>query len=975
MDRKGLGLSKVALLLIILLAFLLRVYRLDHQSLRYDEGFSVYLARMSPGEITVRTASDIHPPLYYYLLHLWLGPFGDSEFVLRFFSLVFGLLTVPLIYVLGRRLLSTASGLLSALFLAISPLYLWYSQEARVYTLVTFLCLLSSYLLLRALEGKASFLWGGYILVNVLAVYSHFYAFFVLAFHLLFLLVWWAVNRKRDTLLAGLLSQGVVALAYLPWSGFVLRRYAADVSYWRGELVFTEVVRKTLILFSTGHTILESRAQPIAVVYGTLVLLGLVASVLHRNSLPAKGWSPLLTALFLTLYLFIPLLLLFLISYQRPKFHPRYLMVASPAFFLLIAGGIGALWGKGRVDKGWQGDLGVACAMNALCFILATSAYSDFNAYFDVRFSKDDFRSATRYIQTHIQDNEVVILTDGHLFPVFTYYYDQDNWYPIPDEPTLSTERVLNYSLADDLNRIVAGKEGVWLLLWQEEVVDPNSFLTMMLGEEGELLPFEGGFWGLELYHYALPADVRFSSQPRIEYPVSANFGDEIRLLGYSLARKGVNREVEVTLYWQGLKELTEDYKISLRLRDEEGHYWGQVDARPASYWYPTMRWPPGEKLFGQHTIETLPGTPPGEYRLELGVYTEEDPGGLDVLDEKGTPLGKSQIIGRAEVPISEVITPYDQVEGEIQRPLQVNFDSLELLGYNWEEKPVQAGDTIAFTLFWRALAPMEKEYGVILELFDAGGNYIPVSSLVGPLEMPEEVRPTILIRDSQGREEIIGWRRLGTETYPTSRWQPDEVIRGQYDYTIPAWPRQPQPGKARLRARVADEQGNFVGPTVVLMTMEVEETERIFEPPSPQYTLPEGSLGGLVSLVGYDLTADSVQPSDSFRLILYWQALAPTDKSYTVFTHLLDSENQMRAQKDSLPVGGARPTTGWVPGEFIIDEYELVVEADATPGECLLEVGMYDASTGQRLPALDAEGKVLDNRLVLPTKIQVVTP
>ncbi len=946
MDRERLDLGKVALLLIVLLAFLLRLYRLDHQSLWYDEGFSVYLARMSLGEITARTASDIHPPLYYYLLHLWLGPFGDSEFVLRFFSLVFGLLTVPLIYALGRRLLGTASGLLAALLLAISPLYLWYSQEARMYTLVTFLCLATSYLLLRGLEeaSKGALFWGFYAFLNVLAVYSHFYAFFVLAFHMLFLSVWWAVNRKGDRLLAGLLSQGSVVLAYLPWSGFVLRRYAADVSYWRGELVFTEVVRKTLIFFSTGHTILESRAQSIAFIYGAMFLFALVVIAFKRT---AGGMGSLQRLLFLLLYLSLPLALLFLISYQRPKFHPRYLMLASPAFFLVLAGGLAGLLERGKSWRWLPFSLGLA----SLSFLVATSAYSDFNAYFDIKFTKDDFRSAARHIQSHIQDNEVVILTSGHLFPVFTYYYDQNSWYPIPDEPTLSTERVLNYSVADELNRILAGKEGVWLLLWQDEVVDPNGFLTMMLGEEGKLLPFEGGFWGLKLYHYALPTDVRFSSQPNIEYPVSVNFGDKIRLLGYSLpvprdAREGANREVEVTLYWQGLKTLTEDYKVSLRLRDEEGHYWGRVDARPASYFYPTMRWPPGEKLFGQHTIETLPGTPPGEYRLELGVYTEEDPRGLDVLDEKATPLGKSQIIGVAEVPVSEVITAFDEIEAEIERPLQVTFDSLELLGYNWEEKPVQAGDTIHFTLFWRALSDVTNGYGFVLQLIDTQGQLI---------------------------ESGLRYR-LGTEAYPTSRWQPGEVIRGQYNYTIPAWPLQPSHGKAEMRVTLLDRTGVICG-TASLFSLEVQETERLFEPPSPQYALPEGSLGGLVSLVGYDLTADSVRPSDTFKLVLYWQALAPMDKSYTVFAHLLDGENQVRAQKDNLPVGGARPTTGWVPGEFIIDEYELVVEADASPGEYLLEVGMYDASTGERLPALDVEDMILDDRIVLPTKIQVVAP
>ena len=130
-------------------------------------------------------------------------------------------------------------------------------------------------------------------------------------------------------------------LAYLPWSGFVLRRYAADVSYWRGELVLTEVIRKTLILFSTGHTILESRAQPIAFAYAAMLLCALVVIALKRT---AGGMGSLWRLLFLLLYISLPVVLLFLISYQRPKFHPRYLVLASPAFFFLIAGGIDALW-------------------------------------------------------------------------------------------------------------------------------------------------------------------------------------------------------------------------------------------------------------------------------------------------------------------------------------------------------------------------------------------------------------------------------------------------------------------------------------------------------------------------------------------------------------------------------------------------------------------------------------------------------
>ncbi|MFB0536733.1 MAG: glycosyltransferase family 39 protein, partial [Anaerolineae bacterium] len=144
-------------LVITLLALALRLYRLGAQSLWYDEGVSVYLSRMSLPQLTAWTADDIQPPLYYYLLHFWLPLFGQfsSEFVVRFPSLFFGVLTVPLMYRMGQHLFGTMAGLLAALLAAISPLYLWYSQETRMYTMLTFLCLLSSYLLLKVLERRA----------------------------------------------------------------------------------------------------------------------------------------------------------------------------------------------------------------------------------------------------------------------------------------------------------------------------------------------------------------------------------------------------------------------------------------------------------------------------------------------------------------------------------------------------------------------------------------------------------------------------------------------------------------------------------------------------------------------------------------------------------------------------------------------------------------------------------------------------
>ncbi|NIN66257.1 MAG: hypothetical protein GTO63_16510 [Anaerolineae bacterium] len=1009
----------VLLALLTFLAFCLFIFRLDHQSLWYDEGFSQYLARMSLGEITARTARDIHPPFYYYLLHFWMPMFGNGEFSLRFLSLIFGVLTVPLIYVSGRRFLGYASGVLAAALIAISPLFLWYSQEARMYTLVTFLCLLSTYLLLRIMgkQGRPDLLWGAYGLTSVVAVYTHFYAFFVLAFQAIFLVSWWVlwtrgrVRQRWPTLVSGLLCQSAVVAAYLPWSGFVWQRYGADVSYWKGTLRVTEVLRKTLITFSTGHSVLEAIAQPIAL--GYLMILATAVAVLILRAVrrwtpareePAVGapmvqrW-PWLTLSGLLLYLGLPCLLLLVISFQRAKFHPRYLMLASPAYFLLIAGGIASLFALARRSVARRRLAAVVAGSLLLSYVALTSAYAVFNAYFDINFLKDDFRSAVRFIEKNKGDNEVVILTSGHFFPVFTYYYDQDDWYPIPDEPTLSAEHVLDYSLADELNRVLAGRDGAWVLLWQHDVVDPVGFLTMMLGREGTLVPYRGGFWGLKLLHYVFPSDVHFSSEPEIEHPVEVNFDDEVRLLGYTVPEgKATTGQVEVVLYWQALQELEEDLKVSLRIRDQAGHEWGGYDGRPASLLYPAFRWVPGEKLFGVVVVVPLTGTPPGVYDLHASVYSDVNLVGLDILDVQGTPTGTTASLGAVELLRGARAT---LAEMEPSHSLQEDLgQGLELVGYDLSTDSAQPGDKVVPGLYWHAQRALADDYVFLLQLYDENGE---------------------LIDEGLGGPEVIDWHASASSGvggyayhpanryYPTSAWRNGEVILGQYDYRVPL---HASAGEAELRVSLlrcreglvltsrawsaaAYDQGETLitlhppsgdeGEALIcrglqeldpitLSAFRVEGTERVFAPPEVQHRVDVGNLGDKVSLYGYDLSTSVVRPGETLYLDLYWQALDMMDTSYTVFTHLLDGDSQIRGQMDSLPVGGARPTTGWVPSEYLRDEYQLVVDAGASPGEYSLEVGMYDAATPdfRRLLLLDAEGNVLDNRIVLDTVIRV---
>lgn len=138
------------------------------------------------------------------------------------------------------------------------------------------------------------------------------------------------------------------------------------------------------------------------------------------------------------------------------------------------------------------------------------------------------------------------------------------------------------------------------------------------------------------------------------------------------------------------------------------------------------------------------------------------------------------------------------------------------------------------------------------------------------------------------------------------------------------------------------------------------------------QFTFPtiqhplEANLGGRVRFLGYDLNATAVRPGDTLHLTLYWQALAEMDESYTVFTHLLDKGNIVRGQKDNLPVGGSLPTSCWVKDEIIVDEYNIPIQPNAPPGQYVIEIGMYQLETMQRLPIINQEGQVVGDRVLL---------
>ncbi|GAB4542488.1 MAG: hypothetical protein Kow0063_34520 [Anaerolineae bacterium] len=649
---------------LVLLAFALRVYRLPAQSLWYDEGVSWYLTRMSLSHLTIWTANDIQPPLYYYLLWLWVRLAGTGEYALRFLSVCFGTLTIPLLWVTGRRLLGKRAAWLGAFILALSPLHVYYAQEARMYTLLTFLGLLGSYLLLRWLKVSSAdlspqracrpahkspsgtglsplrspYAWA-YILTMAGALYTHYFAFFLLAAHMLFVLYHgWRRTRSGHPLKPGIWACLVIPLSilvlYLPWLPFLLSRYGVDTSYWPGALKAGEIARKLFIAFGLGETVTEATGTWLMVGYGIILLVSVIVlwrAALHTTPGERHRGSQVYPAargdnlIFLLIYLCIPVALVLLLTQRTPKFNPRYAMLASPAFILLVAGGLSYLSRPGALRISHHAPRSIAHALRltgaaGLVFILTTSGYSLnnwFQPYPTNQFNKADFRITAQIVGERILPGEIVLLSSGHMFPAWAYYYGWEGWQRQPDIEILDVNAALDLTVDEELERLLAGKRGVWLVRWQHEVTDPFDVLPLYLGTAGSQDDY-GQFWHMELFHYRLPPDARFDLDSFITQPANATFDGQVRLLGLHRVS-----DAELVLIWQTLREMGTDYTIFVHLLNASGETLVNADHQPPR---PTRQWRAGQVVPDRVRLALPAELPAGDYGIEVGLYDASDP-------------------------------------------------------------------------------------------------------------------------------------------------------------------------------------------------------------------------------------------------------------------------------------------------------------------------------------------------------------
>ncbi len=622
-------------LLVVLLAFGLRLYAIDRQDIWGDEAFSIWLSRQPLPEV-VAGGADTHPPLYPFLLYVWLRLAGSSPLAVRFLSACIGTLTVPTVYVLGRRFFGRMTGGLAALLAAVSPVLVYYSQETRMYGLVTLLSALSVYWATRAAllgHGERSVRrYLPYLLATLAAVYTHYYAFFVLLAQNLVIVPTLIRRRQRSALGGWLASQGAVAVAYLPWilvqSSFLGGKASARFEEWALSAAL-RIAGETFTAFGAGLAVHADTGWLITAPFLLAAGAGLLALPrLKQSQARSGGWL-------VAAYFFLPLLLAWVVNPIMPFYYARYLLLIAPAFYLLVA------WGTVAWGRVWR-PLSAAAIL-----LLAGSLYGLHGTYTDDAYLKGRYGQMMAYIQAHAQPGDGLILANPLQRPIFEYYRPEGlEAYLLPNpEVPLEDPRT-----ARDLEAIASHHPRLWLVRFGNPAeYDPDGYLSRWLATHGSKAYFDG--WidaDLSLY-VMTPA----ATDDAIQHPLRADLDGQVRLLGYALSAEQVapGDTLLLTLYWQALSPMTESYTVFTHLLDADEKIRAHMDSEPQGGGLPTNRWTAGQVVQDNYALTVAADALPGPHLLEVGMYLLETMERLPVRDpDGGASMGDRVLLGTVEV-------------------------------------------------------------------------------------------------------------------------------------------------------------------------------------------------------------------------------------------------------------------------------------------------------------------------------------
>lgn len=433
----------ILLAIILILGLFLRIYNLGNESLWLDEGFSVRISQQNISQIIDETSLHAHPPLYYFILHYWIILFGDSEFSTRFLSVVFGLLTIIMIYVIGNLMFNKEVGILGALLLGASTFHIQYAQEVRNYTLLSFLTLTSMYFFIRFFEKKTLKNYAGYILSSSLLIYTHIFGFFIILSQNIYI-----VGFQKNKLKEWILIQLALMILFIPWTRILINNILLELSgTWLPKPSIYSLI--DLFLIYSGQYSLFG-IEILLVIFTLLTFYSLIDK--SANTIDFTNNNIILILWLLVSILFPLIISIFFTPIINPEFTTKYSIGASLAFYLFVAKGIQNI--NHRYIK-----LGIIISI-LLFSLLSIQMYNS-------TIHKENWRDLGNYVNINAKSSDLLIFNDGFIKNnVFDYYSKRSDLKNEMSFPAYlsNISYVINDEDINELKSTLKDYDRVWLI-------------------------------------------------------------------------------------------------------------------------------------------------------------------------------------------------------------------------------------------------------------------------------------------------------------------------------------------------------------------------------------------------------------------------------------------------------------------------------------------------------------------------------
>lgn len=798
---------------IVLLGFTLRLWRLAHLGdLEFDEIVSVRYAALSASELLPLLAGALfeHPPAFYLALGAWRGVFGPGDTAARLFSVLPGTLTIPLTYAVARRLRDRRAGLLAAFLVAIAPLPLFYSREARMYALVAALSLASLWLFLRGMgeaplvagtseapgtsapAGRRSLgLWVAYGLVGGLTAYVHYLGALQLAGHLVAAIL---LRRRAPHVLRPVaIATGAIVAVALPWVVAAQgTRESLPALDSRNAGALPGALWVAWRDLAAGP---ESRGAIAGL--GALSLLALVIAGFPRRRVYGVVVGASLVAGLAGL--------VFVIALGKPV-QGRYVLTMAPLAFVCA----GAALSRG----------GTTLVLGGLSLLLG---FSGFWGRYYTGYARADYSDVTRRISVLERPGDRVLLTGPWQAWYFDYYYAGSLGHDVlpADAPPALDPAVARTRL----EALAGGQRRLWFVQAGLDQADPTNFVERWLLRHAWPATREA-HQNAVLSHYALQA-------PRTTRPLHpVTYGNAVRLVGGWVDGEEVpaGDVVRLLLELEVLRPLDTDYKGSLRLVGIDGQRaavdFELLDRQDAGE-RGTSAWDVGQRVLIRRGIWASASLGPQPYSVRLVVYDPTtlaplppDDGsrnvreGPEVAGAGGGQRG-DDARGGEEAPVSDVYVTQSLagLPAGAEAPYRPigqrfgggdDFDAVNLVGVRDGQLNPAAGP-LTFDLLWR------------------------LDGLSGT-----EHRSTIAVVGDSGKVWAQETRPLFGGTFAMHDWREHETLAERRAVDATALPR----GRYRVLVGIVDARGRSL--------------------PGPDTTgrsgVPVPGLPGMVELASFEL-------------------------------------------------------------------------------------------------------------------------